>query len=73
MAKARLPLRIAPSPFKEDGAGYNRRPRCHHCGTPIPLTACEWVHLPTDPPGLIRPVHLRCSREYEMFAAALDL
>lgn len=73
MPNAKLPLRIAPSPFKEDGAGYIRRPRCHHCAIVIPLQAAMWIHLPTDPPGLIRPVHTRCAREYERFAAALDL
>jgi hypothetical protein len=73
MLKREAPSRTVPRVFAEDGGGYALPARCVHCGKRIARATLAWGRLRTDPEGLKRPAHLHCLREYDLFAAALDI
>lgn len=73
MPNAQPTPRIVPRVFAEDGAGYARPAKCVLCGNSIRRTDLHWGRLPSDPGGLVRPLHTRCMQEYLTFSKALDL
>jgi hypothetical protein len=73
MPDAKRTQGIVPRVFAEDGAGYAQAARCCLCGIRIVQRDLCYGRLPTDPPGLTRPLHVRCRREFELFTRAMSL
>lgn len=73
MPNAKRPLRIVPRWYCEDGGGYSRPAKCAHCKAVIAKNDLVWGSAIGDPPGLKRPLHMRCEREYRLFAISLGL
>jgi hypothetical protein len=65
--------RTVPRVFAEDGGGYGRPARCALCGAVIRRSRLAWVHLPSDPEGVRRPLHKACLSEYIETTLTLDL
>lgn len=66
MPEAKPTPRIVPRVFCEDGAGYSRPAKCALCGRLILKATLVWCGLPSDPPGLRRPLHGACVLDYEL-------
>jgi hypothetical protein len=64
---------IVPLVFAEDSGGYCRPAKCCLCGHRIAQRDLCYGRLPTDPPGLTRPLHARCKCEFELFTRALSI
>jgi hypothetical protein len=64
---------IVPRVFAEDGGGYAVAAKCCLCGARIVKRDLCYGHLATDPPGLTRPLHVRCKREFELFTRAMSI
>lgn len=62
---------IVPRVFAEDSGGRTRAARCCLCGQRIVQRDLWYGRLENDPPGLIRPLHVRCRREFQLFARAM--
>lgn len=67
------PLGIVPRVFAEDSGGYYRAAKCCLCGSRIIQRDLCYGRLATDPPGLTRPLHVRCKSEFELLTRALSL
>lgn len=63
--------RIVPRVFNEDGDVDRRPAKCCLCGKRITKATLCYGRLPSDPPELSRPLHVKCRREFELFARAL--
>jgi hypothetical protein len=73
MPDAERPPGIVPRVFAEDGGGYYRTAKCCLCGERIARPNLCYGRLAGDPPGLSRPLHGRCKREFELFSRALGI
>jgi hypothetical protein len=71
MSNAKRTPGIVPRVFAEGGGGYAVAARCCLCGKRIVQRDLRYGRLPTDPPGLTRPLHVRCKREFELFTLAM--
>lgn len=71
MSNAERPPGIVPTPYYDDGVGYQRAAMCALCAKRINARECMMAHLPSDPASLSRPVHTRCAREYATFCQAM--
>jgi hypothetical protein len=73
MPKREAPSEIVPRVFAEDGCGYAVAVKCCLCGNRIVQHDLCYGRLATDPPGLTRPLHVRCKREFALFTQSLGL
>jgi hypothetical protein len=73
MPNREAPSRIVPRVFAEDGGGYSRPALCCLCGQVIRKRDLCYSGLPSDPPCMNRPLHVRCQREFDLFVRALGL
>jgi hypothetical protein len=73
MPNREAPPGIVPRVFAEDGGGYCRPAKCCLCGHSIVQRDLCYGPLPTDPPGLKRPLHARCKVEFALFTWALGI
>jgi hypothetical protein len=73
MPRRVAPPGIVPRVFAEDGGGYAVAAKCCLCGKRIVKRDLCYGRLENDPPGLTRPLHVRCKHEFELFTLALTL
>lgn len=73
MPNAKRTPGIVPRVFAEDGGGYAVAAKCCLCGIRIVQSDLCYGRLPTDPPGLTRPLHVRCKRQFELFTRAMGI
>lgn len=73
MKSGDAPPGIVPRVFAEDGDGYGLAAKCCLCGRRIVQADLCYGHLRSDPPGVTRPLHVKCQREFELFVLALAL
>jgi hypothetical protein len=73
MPEREAPQGIVPLVFAEDSGGYAVAAKCCLCGKRIVQRDLRYARLTTDPPGLTRPLHVRCKREFELFTLAMSI
>jgi hypothetical protein len=73
MPNAKRTPGIVPLVYAEDGCAYAVAAKCCLCNERIVLRDLCYGRLATDPPGLTRPLHTRCKREFDRFTRALSL
>lgn len=73
MPNAKRTPGIVPRVFAEDGVGYWQAAKCCLCGDRIAQRDLSYGRIATDPPGLTRPLHTKCWREFGLFARALGI
>jgi hypothetical protein len=73
MPNAKRTPGIVPRVFAEDGGGHAVAAKCCLCGARIVKRTLCYGRLAMDPPGLTRPLHVKCKREFELWTRALSI